>query len=263
MRYAVYVAAAAAIGLLIGFVTLSIGWLRKNVMHSIRNKTLSLLDTYDDLLEEKSRELSRLERELSEKGKVLAAQQGAERFAAEENTGTPLEAEAPAVLRAAERAGTASYRDDALGKLYRMIRENFSFHIGDVVASIDQDWGEAGGPASRLLEALEFDTVYQISTLREEQQAQVLRSSLDGEEAALLEDYLARHRTFKVLEFYDDLKARAEREHQPVRLWVPGDAGTWEDGRIGVLPDDGICEGFQVEIDHLLYDYSIRTRELN
>lgn len=263
MRYAVYVAAAAAIGLLIGFVTLSIGWLRKNVMRSIRNKTLSLLDTYDDLLEEKSRELSRLERELSEREKILAGERDVERLAVEESAGVPLEAEAPAVLRAAERAGIASYRDDALGRLYRMIRENFSFHIGDVVASIDQGGEETGGPASRLLEVLEFDTVYQISTLCEEQQVKVLRSSLDGEEEALLEDYLARHRTFKVLEFYDDLKARAETEHQPVRLWVPGDAGMWGDGRIGVLPDDGICEGFQVEIDHLLYDYSIRTRELN
>ena len=87
MRYAVYVAAAAAIGLLIGFVTLSIGWLRKNVMHSIRNKTLSLLDTYDDLLEEKSRELSRLERELSEKEKALAAQQSTKQLALEETAG--------------------------------------------------------------------------------------------------------------------------------------------------------------------------------
>lgn len=262
MRYAVYVAAAAVIGLLIGFVTLSIGWLRKNVMHSIRTKTLSLLDTYDDLLEEKSRELSRLEQEISEKGQALAAQ-GPIEPAVAESIGAPTDTEAPAVLRAAERAGIAAYRDDAVGKLYRVIRENFSFHIGDVVTSIDRGGEDTGGPASRMLETLEFDTVYQLSTLREEQQVQILSSSLDSEGVALLEDYLARHRTFKVLEFYDYLKASAEKEHRPVRLWVPGGAGVRGDGRIEILPDDGICEGFQVEIDHLLYDYSIRTRELN
>lgn len=263
MRYAVYVAAAAAIGLLIGFVTLSIGWLRKNVMHSIRNKTLSLLDTYDDLLEEKRRELSQLERQISECEKALAARQGAEDLAAGEKTGAPPKAETLAVLRAAERAGTAFYRDDALGKLYRMIRENFSFHVDDVMAAIDEGVEETGGPASRMLEGLAFDTVYQMSTLCGEQQVQILRSALDGEEAALLEDYLVQHRTFRVLEFYDYLKASAEMERQPARIWIPEGAGTMEDGGNTVLPDEGICEGFQVELDHLLYDYSIRTRELN
>lgn len=262
MKYAVYVAAAAVIGLLIGFVTLSIGWLRKNVMRSIRNKTLSLLDTYDDLLEEKSRELSRLERELSEKGEALAVQDTV-KLSVTERIGVSADTTAPAVLRAAERAGIATYRDDAVGKLYRMIRENFSFCIGDVVASIDQGAKDTGGPASQMLQALGFDTVYQLSTLREEQQVQVLRLSLDSEGVSFLEDYLAGHRTFKALEFYDYLKARAEQEHRPVRLWVPGSTEAWGDGSIEILSDDGICEGFQVEIDDLLYDYSIRTRELN
>ncbi len=262
MRYAVYVAAAGVIGLLIGFVVLSIGWLRRNVLRSIRTKTLGLLDTYDDLLAEKSRELSRLEQELQEKQAGLSAQ---------EETADPIPksgvssgyAAAPAMLRAAERAGTAAYRDDALGEVYRLIRENFSFRLGEVLTVIGRKPEDNSGPAGRLLEALSVDTVYQLSTLPEETQLEVLSEALDEDGCALLESYLSDHRSFRVLEFYDFLKAAAEEERQPVRVWVPAGSGSDASDAVEVLTDGGICEGFQVEIDHLLYDYSIRTRELS
>ena len=48
MVYVIYIAAAVAVGLLIGFVTLSILWLRRNVSENIRSKTVGLLSVYDE-----------------------------------------------------------------------------------------------------------------------------------------------------------------------------------------------------------------------
>ena len=61
MIYAIYIAAAAVVGVLIGFVVLSVTWLKKTVAKNIRSKTTELISVYDDLLEEKSRELAALE----------------------------------------------------------------------------------------------------------------------------------------------------------------------------------------------------------
>ena len=55
MIYAIYIAAAAVVGVLIGFVVLSVTWLKKTVAKNIRSKTTELISVYDDLLEEKSR----------------------------------------------------------------------------------------------------------------------------------------------------------------------------------------------------------------
>ena len=77
MVYIIYIAAAVAVGLLIGFVTLSIMWLRKSVSENIRSKTVGLLSIYDDLLEEKSRELTAVESEIKKDGDTQTEAGGA------------------------------------------------------------------------------------------------------------------------------------------------------------------------------------------
>ena len=63
MIYAIYIAAAAVVGVLNGLVILSIAWLRKSVSNNIRSKTTELISVYDELLEEKSSELAALTRQ--------------------------------------------------------------------------------------------------------------------------------------------------------------------------------------------------------
>lgn len=46
MIYAIYIAAAAVVGVLIGFVVLSVTWLKRTVAKNIRSKTTELISVY-------------------------------------------------------------------------------------------------------------------------------------------------------------------------------------------------------------------------
>lgn len=264
MVYVIYIAAAVAVGLLIGFVTLSILWLRRNVSENIRSKTVGLLSVYDELLEQKSRELAAVEAEIEKTGDAQAEKDAAPSLVQSEtaeSAAQPLQASE--MLNMAERTGGAAYRDDAVGGLYRKIRRNFSFQVEELLSSFSAA-PVSGGPAGRLLSQLEFDTVFRLSTLPESDQQAVLRECLPQEGIALLDAYLGSHPVFSALAFYDHLKSLAAAEPKPACLRVPADmtADEVDCGGVRVVPDSEICEGFQLEDGNFLYDYCIKAREL-
>ena len=121
-----------------------------------------------------------------------------------------------------------------------------------------------GGPAARLLKCLDYDTVYRLSTMFPEEQINILRETLPTEGITLLEAYIERNRTFCALRFYDHLQALADAEPKPIRLRVPAGMAPVQMMRAGVeiIPDEEICEGFQMEADRVLYDYCIKAKEL-
>ena len=264
MVYMIYIAAAVAVGLLIGFVTLSILWLRRNVSENIRSKTVGLLSVYDELLEQKSRELAAVEAEIEKAGDAQAEKDAAPSPVQPESvepTAQPLQASE--MLNMAERSGGAAYRDDAVGGLYRKIRRNFSFQVEELLPSFGTV-PVSGGPAGQLLSQLEFDTVFWLSTLPESDQQAVLRECLPQEGIALLDTYLGSRPAFSALAFYDHLKSLAAAEPKPARLRVPADmtADEVDCGGVRIVPDSEICEGFQLEDGNFLYDYCIKAREL-
>ena len=264
MVYVIYIAAAVAVGLLIGFVTLSILWLRKNVSENIRSKTVGLLSVYDDLLEEKSRELAAVEAEIKKDDSAQTEEENAPSLT---SAAVPPSAAAPLraseMLNMAERSGGAAYRDEAVGDLYRKVRDNFSFRVEELLPAFSAA-PVSGGPAGRLLAQLEFDTVYRLSTMPESDQQTILRECLPQEGVALLDTYLGSHPTFSVLAFYDHLRSLAAEEPKPACLHVPvGTVAAETDcGGIQIIPDSEICEGFQLEDGNFLYDYCIKAREL-
>jgi len=259
----VYIAAAAVIGLLIGFVTLSIDWLRKTVMRNIRSKTMGLLSVYDELLEEKSRELALAAREEAERARS-AGDGDAEKSAAPIIAAPAAQPPLPPVSLV-DQAGASEYRDGSIGGVYCAIRQGFSFRLEELLPSLDTGPAAAPGRAGRLLRELDFDTVYQLSTLQPEEQVEILRESLPEDGNKLLEDYLETAGQFHAPGFYDYLRTLAETEPKAVTLWVPAElAGSKRSyGNVEIIPDSGICEGFQVEEDHMLYDCCIKARELS
>lgn len=263
MVYVIYIAAALAVGLLIGFVALSIAWLQKTVSSNIRSKTVGLLSVYDDLLEEKSRELAAVEAEIQ---KSVDGQAGepVEQLKSQnvsQSSVTPLRASE--MLDMAERSGGAVYRDDAMGGLYRKIRGNFSFRVEELLPAFRNVY-EAGGAACQLLSALDYDTVFRLSTMPEDDQRMILREALSQEGITLLDAYLETHAEFNVLEFYDNLRSLADMEPKPARLRVPTGVVMDEvtQDSVQIIPDGEICEGFQLEDGNFLYDYCIKAREL-
>ena len=263
MVYMIYIAAAVAVGLLIGFVTLSIIWLRKTVSGNIRSKTVGLLSVYDDLLEEKSRELAAVEKRIrqSEDSQAKETVEKEPPQAAPQPSTVPMKASE--MLDMAERTGGAAYRDDAVGGLYQKIRSSFSFQLGEILPDLSGT-PVSGGPAGRLLSELEFDTVFRLSTMPEEDQRSILRETLPEEDLPILNAYLESHPTFHMLDFYDNLRSLTDTEPKPVRIRVPAGmvADEVEQGGVQIIPDGDICEGFQLEDDNFLYDYCIKAREL-
>ncbi len=269
MVYAVYIAAAAVIGLLIGLVSLSVLWLKSTVMKNIRSRTLGLISVYDELLEEKSRELTTLARQdaAGNAGKAAADAPSVAAAASASQRSTPESAlSASQMLEMTERSGGAVYRERELGSVYRKIRENFTFDAGEILTALGDDGPQkVGCHAARLLRELSPDTMYRLSTMPRETQETILRESLDEDGKALLEEYMQTHRSFGALGFYDYLRLRAACEPETAYLHIPRGMtpGCPEDGSTVVVPDDEICEGFCLEERNVLYDYSIRMRELS
>ena len=317
MAYAIYIAAAAVIGLLIGFVALSVLWLKSTVMKNIRSRTLGLISVYDELLEEKSRELTELaEHDARQSGKAEETETAAVgRGNISPRTGEGAEAlSAAQMLQMTERSGGAVYRERTLGSVYRKIRESFAFDPNEILAELEEENAQTaqetqneqnpqkaqraqksqkaqknqktqnehneqneretqktqkaqktGSPAGRLLRELSPDTIYRLSSMPRETQEAILREALDDEGTALLKEYMQTHRTFGALGFYDHLRLRAACEPDTAYLHIPRGmwAGCTKYGGAEIVPDDEICEGFCLEESNILYDYSIRMRELS
>ena len=105
--------------------------------------------------------------------------------------------------------------------------------------------------------------MFQLSTLNSQEQLEMLRALGNAELDELLDSYCAMHRRFDVIGFYDYLKARsADEPHQP-RLYVGVDHADLEVPGLQVLVDEGICEGYQLEKDGILYDYALHEREVS
>lgn len=256
-------AVAVVIGVLIGFVTLCIIWTVRVVSQNVRDRSLTLLSTYDGLLEDRSLRLKELDSELERVKAEL------EQLKQSGQTDLPVTAEEPAetdpmaFLRAVERISGTEYRDAGGGTLYRMIRENFDLTPADVLSKFTAGPARQEGPAGRLLEKLEYEAIYKISTLPREEQLELLAQVFSPEERELLEGYTALHPQFDCIAFYDYLQSSAAEEPGPVCLRVPPTApsGAYS-GLVQVVVDEEICEGFQVEANNILYDYCVKMREM-
>lgn len=254
---------AVVIGILIGFVTLCVVWTTRVVGQSVRDRSVSLLSTYDGLLEDRSHRLKELDEELERAKAELEQLKQAGQAETPAPAEAPAEGDPMAFLRAVERISGTEYRDAGGGTLYRRIRENFDLAPEDVLPSFAGRGARQTGPAGRLLEKLEYEAVYRLSTLPREEQLELLKQVLAPEERELLADYAALQPQFDSIGFYDYLQSRAAEEPGPVCLRVaptaaPGDYS----GQVQVIVDEEICEGFQVEVNNMLYDYCVKMREM-
>ena len=263
-----YLAVAIVIGLMIGFVTLCVIWTVRVVSQSIRGRSISLLSTYDGLLESRSRMLQDLKEELEQTRASLEELRKAGSPAGETVEPQIQEGDPMAILKAVERVSGTEYRDKDAGAVYRRIRENFSLDPRRVIFDLALREGIAEEKrAGRLLEKLNYDTVYRLSTLPGEDQQTLLAEVLEPEERALLEEYAGLHPRFDSIGFYDFLQARAAEEPGPIYLRVSPTVAAEValrrfPSQVQVVVDQEICEGFQVEADNMLYDYCIKMREM-
>lgn len=263
MLYA-YIGVVIAAVLLIAIVAMAVRLTAQIVGKSIREKSFTLVAAYDELLEERGQRLAALEEEIKNREGQLAEHRPA--AAVSVSRAAPAATAPAALLTAAERMAAASYRDGSVGTLYQEIRSGFSYDLPEVLEKIPglNDKPEKG-PATSILEELSGEIICALATLPHEQQYALLEESLTEIQRELLRRYAAEQKTFDSLHFYDFLREEADREPKaPVIRLAPGAAVEYEaPAGMRVMEDPDICEGIQVEAGNVLYDYSIRIREIS
>ena len=240
--------------LLIGFALVVLRSLTISAGVRIRADMVKLLESYDRLIETKSREIQRLQQELE--------------AAAAKGETTP----APTVIRSGESGKPTpvmsvpeapEYRHTTFGGSYETIRDHFALSEQDRRALVEQVQGEAdpssrGASARALRQSLSYDTVFRIALLSPEEQLRLLDTSLSDEDWTLLRDFCEEQSPdtpFDITGFCDWLEERSVLESDEIR--IRGSEDTAQDGQAR------ICEGIQIMVGSKLYDYSINEREIS
>ena len=224
----------------------------------IRSDMLRMLNSYDRILDEKSKKLLQMQEEAE------ALEQRVRTAAAARRRKTPAKTD-PDVSEAKPAAipQTVSYRLTDFGSSYSAIKNVFRISDKDketILRHVRQDVEKAtagrGERAAALRQQLDFDLVFRMAQLSGDEQLELLRSSLGTEDLALLQDYReSSGETFDVTKFVDWLGSVAAIES--VSLEVLDGSAENESGRQSV-----VCEGIRVYTGSRLYDYSIGDREI-
>ena len=132
------------------------------------------------------------------------------------------------------------------------------------VVRLDSDTAGMGA-AARLLRELDHDTAFRLSTMLSEDQESILREAMSADQVSILDEYMREKPAFAILDFYDYLRFSASARPEGYSLRVPRSMAADRSvrGSVMIIPDSGICEGFQLETGHILYDYCIKARELS
>lgn len=248
-----YIGAALAVGILIGVIALAIGWMSKRVTDNINRRTLGLISSYDELLNKKSMELRRLEQNAPVR---TAAPSPVVNLKPAEKTDDAV------IMNYAELMSSSTYLGNDYGSIYKKIRDGFNIRPEDAIAACVTPVYQSG-PATQLLQELDYDTVYRLSSLSREEQYVLMAENLFGAQRDLLDKFMVGRKSFSSIDFYDFLQIEAVSEPHKATLYVSQrDADKYYPGDVNVVVNDDICEGFQIEADNKLYEYSIKEREI-
>lgn len=256
----IFVAVAILMVLLIGFVVLVLRSLATSAGIRIRADMVRLLESYDHVIDVKSKQVGRLQEEVE----VLRQRRGAMAAPPE-----ALTQEGGMMTGQAAVPSAAHYRPKTFGGGYGSIRDCFHLEgtergtiVGQVAESLEPR-PLRGSAADRLRQALSFDTVFRLTQLPSDEQLEILDTALNDEGWALLRDFCQEQteNAFDASRFFDWLRDLSDLESDGLRVRC-GDPMAGGEGQ-GMEYRPEICEGIQVVSGNRLYDYSIKEREIS
>lgn len=225
-----------------------------------QNNVVRQFSVYDELIEKKERKLHKLHEVLSTKKPRIPMDNGSK---------PANKVVIPPINYFAIPEGEYLDADYFLHN-YRTIREcfgvNCSQRIKDVLQRYSQDIYSS--LVLDILERFTLDLRFNLSTLEEQEQLEILKEVLNDEEQVFLDEYLRTHEPFDCLEFFDWLEVDAPRTDPRIFIRTcRQDQGFMRigdlDDRIRIQYDSTICEGIQIIMQNKLYDFSILKREIN
>ncbi len=255
----VFVAVVIILILLVGLVLILLNSLAATAGIRIRADMARLLTSYDRLIDAKSGELHSLQEEIAKRQREKESGPCPPDMSLTEN-GAPS---GPSGI-----PGSASYRTKALPGGYGVIRDHFRLGPEErtqIVCRVDRLTKGTprgrGTAAARLRADLSFDTVFRIAQLPSAEQLEILDTTLDDQGWVLLRDFYDEQlgRDFDVTRFYEWLKELCILEADGLAVRCGDRTVSLEEG---AEYRDDICEGIQVVSGNLLYDFSLKEREI-
>lgn len=258
----IYIATVVVMLVLILFISLAILTISKTTCANIKKKTMELASLYDYLLEGHSHELHQKKRLIEQLGyNATEPSPAAQSVAAP--TVTETAQTSASTMQTIENINKAQYQNPVVAGAYQEIRENFDVSLDDVLEKVPAlKQKESESLAQKLLALLPYETMYSMSFLSEQEQLACLQDTLPAEYMPVLTTYLQQSETFFSLDFYTYLRERAEEESPKTVIRVSPNVATKDAQTLQVEVSDEICEGIQVEVNHLLYDFAIEKKEM-
>lgn len=239
------------------FLMLVIRGLAQAVKARLKRGFADSIAAYDDLIEAKSREL----RELEERVNLPEV---------------PIEAPSVGLLErtAPDPLPSTPFAHGTFAQSYRLVRDTFSFKPVEAVHEALRH-APASAPertsrcaAARELRAMfDHDTLFELISLAPDRQLTVLRDVLGGAQRALLDEFCSERRWTGALDLTHWLDAAILESSDEVVVTVgehervdPTSFGTDRPVRVRTSPD--VCEGVLVRVGGTLYDYALRSKDL-
>lgn len=216
-----------------------------------------LFGIYEEMLEEKSRQLEELcleEEQIRERLKARELQQAA--------SGEKGQTFAPV-----PPGKQAEFHDASFARTYNRVKETFSMPVKEAAEQFCENIPkETEEQRSRreclesIRAALDFDNLYRISILETTRQKRLLEEIFTGEQAGILKEWRESGQGTSVTDLSDWLDVQLAFLAQTVVVKVSS-AGMQPkeqpDGPIVWEEDESICEGVKILYKDRLYDYSI------
>lgn len=255
----IFIVVMLVILLMNGFLFMVFKGIVVNVGKLAQNNTVQQLSVYDELIEKKEQKLRQLHEELSTKKTWISSDD-------EQKLSSII---IPPINYFAIPEG--DYLDaDYFLQNYRTIRECFGVNCTQRIKEVLEEYGASvySSLIMGILEHFSLEERFNLCTLEEEEQLQVLKEVLNDEERVVLEEYLTLHGSFDCVAFFDWLERDAPRTDPCIFIRTCRQDQDFMrvaniDSRIRIQYDSTICEGLQIIMQNKLYDYSILKREIN
>lgn len=263
MIYA-YIGAALIVGLLVGLVTISVIWTMKVINRSIRDKSVELISVYDELFDQKSRELNQLTDEIKRQREYMERlEKYSDSFGNGSGNGTGTENSAAEYLRATELMTQTTYLESGISDIYQVVRGKFNFDVKSLMEQIPTSKDNSSAIIKNIMDKIPYETVYKMSSLTNDDQYGLISECMDSSEKKILDEYMELHNDFDIIIFYDWIKSMHQQKNSEKVLWTV--ENEYDDlKKLGYItvPDGDICEGVMIEANGKIHDYSIRKREI-
>lgn len=151
------------------------------------------------------------------------------------------------------------FREDYLA-VQRMEALDAEAALQNVMSIQKRDTSGVGAVFSGLLELLDYDTAFRLSSRGAEEQEAILREALDPQQERVLDAYLnSVSAPFSVIDFYGYLEEKARQYDE--NFYIHRAEGVREPvahrENVKTVNDDTVTAGVKIVYQNKLYDYSI------